>query len=340
MIDTVRFQIKITPKTYEAIRKKSVDFTKYDNTKNMELFRISKNEVPLGSFDRKVSIFVPDEDICYLEFSVPKFLNGHNIYLISFDEFKIAMKMVYASLTTFFGQFEEPETWQLMRLDLCYAWKFQSEEACGTMLELLASFDFPRKKKSIYDTSVMYHGQNYSMKFYQKYPEFYKHDHKILRDLGHLDFAYRMLDISKGVLRFEVTLRKKYLQYHLHKDKIYISDLQESRLWDIIKSLFSRYMGGFNLKFKQKSDIKKILQSYWGKEKGRRLYMFYIFLLSEGKKVSKQFYASSTVYQYMRELKEAQIPLTFNEFKNFDMDLTIPSNYVINNVARGVSLCH
>jgi len=340
MIDTVRFRIKIRESVYKAIQKKSVDFTKYDNTSGIEIFRISKNEVPLGSFDRKVSIFLPDEDQCFLEFSVPKFINGQNVYLINFDDFKWAIDKVYKLLFNFFGDFEEVKYWEVMRLDLCYAWKFQDELQAGYMLELLQSFNFSRKKKSIYDTSVMYIGQNYSLKFYLKYPEFYKHDFRILRDFGHLDLAYKMLDVSRGVLRFEATLRRKYLTYHLHLKKIYIEDLNNDKLWSILKNIFSKYMGGFNLKYKQKSEIKQILLSYYGKPKGRRLYMFYVFLVTEGKRTSKQFYSPSTVYQYMRELKEAQIPLTFEELKNYDMDLSIPSKYAVNDVAMGVSPRH
>jgi len=337
MIDTVRFRIKITSNVYELIQKKSIDFTKYDNTSGIEIFRISKNEIPLGSFDRKVSVFCPDVDLCFLEFSVPKFINGQNVFLINFDDFHWAIHKVYDLLVEFFGDFTHYDEWEVMRLDLCYAWKFQEEANANLMLELLSSFNFSRKKKSVYDTSVMYIGQNYSLKFYLKYPEFYKHDFRILRDFGHENFAYRMLDISRGVLRFEVTLRRKYLVYHLGLKHIYLRDLKNDRLWDILIKLFSKYMGGFNLKYKQKSEIKQMLLTYWGKQKGRRLYMFYVFMITEGKKVSKQFYSPSTVYQYMRELKEANIPLTFEELKTYDMDLSIPSKFVVNNPLRGVS---
>jgi II/X family phage/plasmid replication protein len=238
--------------------------------------------------------------------------------------------MVQKKLEEFFGDFPFRANWQLMRIDLCYAWKFETQDQAEVMLDILRSFNFGRKKKATYDTSVMYVGQSYSLKFYLKHPEFFRHDFKILRDLGHVDFAYRMLDVAKGVLRFEVTLRKPFLNYHFGKKKIYVKDLREEKLWSIIYQLFDRFMGGFNIKYKTKQQIKALLITAWGKKKGGRLNVFYSYFITEGKSACREIYASSTVWQYLREIKQAGVPLTYQELKVFDLDLTIPSRLVIN----------
>lgn len=339
MIDTIRFKIPLKFDTYTKIREKSIEITKYNNATEFEFWKVSTTSVNLGSFDHKINIFIPDSETCFIEFSVPKYLNGHNVFLISFKEFLFAISKLHKSLVELFNGFPDPIEWEIMRIDLCYAWKFLDQQGAEEILAILQTFDFPKKKKSIYDTSVMYIGASYSLKFYLKNPEYFKHDFKILRDNDFLNLAYQQLEISKGVLRFEVSLRKKYLKYHLNINKLYLNSpcFTEDKLWYIIKSLFNEYMGHFHLKYSSKANVKRILTRFYGHRKGSRLYMFWIFLVSEGKSSLKSLYASSTVYEYLRDLRKAEVPLSYDDLKSFDISLSIPSSFVVNKSTDGGS---
>jgi II/X family phage/plasmid replication protein len=223
-----------------------------------------------------------------------------------------------------------------MRLDLCYAWKLAEEYRAERILDILQNFTFSKKKKYMFDSSVMYVGKTYSLKFYLKYPEFFKHDFKFLKDLGHLNFAYSMLNNARGVIRFEATLRSQYLHYHFEKPNIYMKDLTRDKLMLIMVLLFNKYMGGFPIKYTDKVSIKKQLQDYWGLKKGGRLWVFYIYLISEGRENLKDIYSSSTIYQYIRELREAGISLSFQNINFDDFKLSIPSPDCVNNIEESV----
>ena len=89
----------------------------------------------------------------------------------------------------------------------------------GAILDVLKSFDVSRKRNIIHRSSIMEQGSTYSMKFYLKFDEYKVHDFANLRKKD-LNFAYDVLSYSSGVLRFEVTLRKKQLEYEFKKKRI------------------------------------------------------------------------------------------------------------------------
>ena len=332
MIDTIRFRIPVSFDVREKILAKCVETSRFDHISEQEIFRFSRQDLELGSFDRKVSIYLPDDDYCILEFSVPKFLLGHNVFLISFEEFWNGVCRMDSVLKKYFGDFPDYNFWEIMRIDLCYAWKFQEQSQAESMLDLLANFNFPRKKKCTYDTSVMYIGKTYSLKFYLKYPEYFTHDFRFLRDHGYPDFAYNILNVSRGVLRFEATLRSQYLHYHFGKKHVFMEHLTKSKLFDMMVSLFGYYMGGFDIKYATKRASKKRLQDYFGKKKGGRLWVFYIYLLSEGKQNLLGIYEPSTIYQYLREIREAGIKLSYKKVNFDNFQLSIPSKNVVNDI--------
>jgi II/X family phage/plasmid replication protein len=332
MIDTIRFKINLSDLQYKNIVKYCVDTLKVDNLLKKEIFHISKKDLSVGSWNRKISLYLPEVNVCFLEFSVPKFKNGHNVWLISYKEFLGVITKLNNILKEYFGSFPSFKKWIITRIDLCYAWKLETEERAERILDVLQNFEFSKKKKSVYDTSVMYVGKTFSLKFYLKYPEYFKHDFKYIRDNGFLDLAYNTLERSRGIIRFEVTLRSQYLRYHFEERNVMIKHMTEDRLWDIMVSLFTKYMMGFPLKYSSRKQIKEELQSYYGVKKGGRLWIFYVYLISEGKENLKEIYAQSTIWQYLRELRDIGIPLSYQDIKFKDFNLSIPSSNVVNKI--------
>lgn len=331
MIDTVRFQIPISNAEYISIKSKAIETTKFDNSTNQQIFSISNVDAPLGSFTRKIHIFIPESNVCFIELSIPKFINGHNVFLISYKEFLVGVQKLWEKLDDYFGSFPVKEKWEIQRLDLCYAWKLKSQHDAEMVADILKNFDFPAKKKYVYDTSVMYQGATYSLKFYLKYDEFFRHDFKDLKKYGDtLDFAYKVLDISRGVIRFEATLRQKYLAYHFGKKDIYLIDINSDILYKELKLLFQKYLKGFNMAYQDKKEIKERLFVEFGPQKGAQLWKFYVFYLHEGEDGVKDVYAYSTKRQYIRELIQAGVSLSFEDLNQLKFKLDIPSDDVVN----------
>jgi II/X family phage/plasmid replication protein len=116
--------------------------------------------------------------------------------------------------------------WQLFRLDLCYAWKFYDDLVAQQVLEALKLQTYARKKRSTWDTSVMFKGSAFTLKFYHKGAEFFAHDWKEIKKTN-IDRANDLLNVARGVVRFEITLRHEQIMdiFKVPKDSINICSL-------------------------------------------------------------------------------------------------------------------
>jgi hypothetical protein len=107
----------------------------------------------------------------------------------------------------------DPIRWELYRADICYAWRFPSQDSAQQYLDSLKHLHYPRKAPAIYATSVVFSGTTYSFKFYLKLPEFRTHDLKELRkSKASIEWMNHLEDLADGVLRCEATLRRKWLK--------------------------------------------------------------------------------------------------------------------------------
>jgi len=156
--------------------------------------------------------FAPEQCYLTLEFSIPKFWYGHNIHLLygCVVPLRQLKKLLEVQLHC---KFVDVLEWQVWRVDLCYAWRLPSQLIAQQMLDSLKRLNFPYKKPIIYPTSLVFPGKTYSIKFYLKLPEFVQHDRKVLlKDKASLEWINHLEELSKGVLRFESTLRRRFLK--------------------------------------------------------------------------------------------------------------------------------
>lgn len=171
-----------------------------------------------------------------LEFSIPKFWYGHNIRLL--HDFVPALNDLRETLNRQFKfgrklALAPPEIWAVTRLDLCYAWNLKDQQTAQHYLNSLKHLSYPKKKPIIYETSIVFPGGTFSLKFYLKAPEFKAHDLKgLLKAKASLEWIEWLEEIATGVLRCEATLRAKYLK----RQEIYtVADLLHPLLkieWD------------------------------------------------------------------------------------------------------------
>jgi hypothetical protein len=129
-------------------------------------------------------------------------------------KFKLLLEQQFGLTSSRWGhRLPEPETWELLRVDLCYSFQFPSQKSCHQFLESLKRLSYPHKKPIIYDETILFTGATYSFKVYEKQPEFRKHDAKELAKLQASSDWIAYLDRkAAGILRVEATLRRQYLK--------------------------------------------------------------------------------------------------------------------------------
>ena len=227
MIDTLKLGIPLSESQYKRIRQISADCDRWQWVLHNEfsgdlLFRrvsgVAKTDGE--SFHRELRWDIPSnyEPDCKLslEFSVPKYWYGHNVRLLY--DFVAALRHLKEGLETQFklktrAKLPDVMTWQVFRVDVCYNWQFPTQQACHQFLESLKRLRFPQKKPIIYPTAIMFAGVTYSLKFYEKLPEFRNHDLKeMLKAKADLSWVNHCEELAEGVLRVEATLRRKYLK--------------------------------------------------------------------------------------------------------------------------------
>lgn len=174
------------------------------------------------SFHRQLRWDMPNEysDDCklILEFSVPKYWYGHNIRLLY--DFAEPLRCLKVALENQFGlrgkkRLPDIMTWLTLRVDVCYTWQFPSQRIAQSYLDSLKRLHYPRKKPTYYPTGILFAGNTFSVKFYLKAPEFRNHDRKeMLKSGASLEWINHCEEIADGVLRFEATLRGKFLSRH------------------------------------------------------------------------------------------------------------------------------
>jgi len=253
--------------------------------------------------------------------------------LLSWEDFDYALSKLFVELHDFFGDFPYLDSWEIMRLDVCYAWKYKSRDDVLKVLDLLKKYGVSRKKTAKYDTSIHQVGSWSTIKFYQKGDEFKNHDFRFLCDTGHYDLACILKDYSTGVLRFEVGLRKPQLQYITEKIKIYNKDLTKKLVRRILQSNLKKFLKGMNGKVLNSQQVYLKLVNKYGIRKARNLLNFYLLFNSSVPVLYESFVSvrkASTIRGYFHDLRLADIGLPIIDSLR-DYDLRIPSSYVVMN---------
>lgn len=339
MIDTIRFKMALTDSQYVRIRSLSTEVTELDNESETTNFVILKNSLPLGSYDRKINIFVTDEKQCFLEFSVPKFQYGHNVYMVFPEEVPEIVEKVQKKLDKYFHGFPASIFWELQRIDLCYSWKFPDHESALQVLSLLQGIEGNKTQKYLYNSSVMFRGRTMSTKFYLKDDEYYKHDFVELKKSGFVDMAYKYLAISQGILRFEISLRKEAINrlfFGVEKGDCYFISWHFTT--DTVTHILNRRLGDLlrmnNKKSVTLDQVHQKLVAQYGKIQGLHLYTFYrlYFNEPEGKKKIKRCMERTRIWRNLKKLRDAQVGIASDDIP-LNFDLSIPSIYGVNDQA-------
>jgi hypothetical protein len=230
-IDTIKVQIPLTEIQHRAILDRVAiagndQWAKVNlGSGEMWLVRIrGLAEADQVSFHREIRwdvppIYHPNETTLAVELSLPKLWYGDNVRLL-YDSLK-ALLLLRDYLNQAFGlktrrQLPSPLDWRISRVDLCYTWRFPDQQMAQHFLDSLKSQRFPYKQPTIRPHSITFTGgrhATYSAKFYLKLPEFLSHDAKAMRKAKVPESEINLRkNLATGLLRFEITLRRQWLQ--------------------------------------------------------------------------------------------------------------------------------
>ena len=321
-----------------------------------------------------------------VEVSIPKLVYFTNALMVydftsAFIYLRETIQKVFEGDDVEIAKIDE---WRIERLDICWNWKFESEKVVQNFLDEMKRLEFPYKKKQLYETGILFKTQSCPVEFYLKHEEFKKAKSKkgktnlktieerekegILRQ----GYAQRVFEFSKGILRFEVKLRKKELLTRLkdkiccsaltlhlkhtkdemnsksdmylsseHSQYILLKDINQDVVFNLLNHYFNKFMP-VKPKVKGYTQMNYLLEKYLsgrrrGEQTARRVKMFHNLLLIHGRKyIRKNFYTNDAgkhaFYRDLSILKEICISELDLIVPDFHFSFNPESKYTSNNI--------
>ncbi len=311
----------------------------------LDFFKINN----LGSWNRDINVFLDCLNKCvFIEFSLNKMIFGHNLYNYENSVYHLFMFLseLYNRFNVEFNYAEFSKI-ELYRLDLSYNYKF-NEDVISVLQSIFKKVQrYKRKKVHFYEGSLMFVGSWYSLKFYNKHEEFKKHDYKelkqrledisedkILKSLGfHIyngkeilvsetdkevilnKILSSLVEYSKNLLRCELTIRRKKLEYD---NILTLGDLDKLNLY----AYFEYFLENMGVKKVRKYEIDEL----YNKIEDVNLLSFLLFIKEFGIEKAKEKYKKSTYYYYRKKLKDKYNididVINFDNDKSFDFSVS------------------
>lgn len=241
MIDTIKFKIPYNDDLMAKIRKSGFVNQKIDSIGFADEYKVF-DAIRIPSYDKSVQIYSKDMPYggrsLYLEFSAPKLVYGTNIYLLPINRILEVFENIFEILQSKYGYFPALDSWIVQRLDICYFWKFSSQEIAQRHIDFITFLRYPRKNRFFYKTTAMFSGRSFTARFYIKQPEYLKTDYKFLPE----DEAEKGVQYCANMIRFEVEMRKAELMRIFNREISYRDILDE----DFYYKQLEYYLSIFN----------------------------------------------------------------------------------------------
>ena len=201
-------------------------FMKIDPTGEV-LERFASRFVAQGSFDTSISFRAPTPNVLELSGNPAKFLQGHNLFgssdklglLLTAGLETVNFSDRFLSSSDVTNRFPDPKMWQdfeflvpkFTRIDLTRSYKFDSDAHAREWIRGCASSARSKHKGGLAHQGTVYFGQSssrWAFKIYLKSDEINSKSkgHKLSEKLTSSQ-VQSLRDWSKGVVRFELTLR-------------------------------------------------------------------------------------------------------------------------------------
>ena len=158
-------------------------------------------------------------------------------------------------------------------------------------------------------TGLYVPGTTTTLKIYNKYQEFKKHDLKRFKNTNtfHID---NYLDIIQGYLRFEIEIKKKKLENIYNKKYIRLRNINYNELKKVWSEEFMKLLKFYDNELtiiRDREKVKNRLYNLYGETKGKNLYDFFCSLIVDGVIVIKNNMSKASYYRKIKLLKDVGI---------------------------------
>ena len=155
----------------------------------------------------------------------------------------------------------------------------------------------------------MYLGTTTTLKIYNKYQEFKKHDLKRFKNTDNFHLE-NYLDIIKGYLRFEIEIKKKKLESVYNNKYIRLRNVMYKDLKNIWSEEFMKLLKFYDNELtviRDREKVKDRLYGIYGETRGKNLYNFFCSLIVDGVLIVKKNMSKSSYYRQIKFLTDVGI---------------------------------
>lgn len=319
MIDTIKIYTMIDKNVYNKIYHSSILKTSY-NQKDGEIYYEIVNDKLEGSYSSSLSVRVGTGakykfiNNYYLEIegSFHKIMLGYNSHNGFYNLVEIVKYLIGAIEYAYKVNLPGIHHWFLQRADIAICYDLDNNQNVRDYINNLNQCNYPRRNIKYYqDESIYTTGTTTTLKIYNKYLEFRKHDMKKLFK-SNFDIDNYIQEIQ-GFIRFECEIHKKKLQDYYNKSFIRIinvryKDLKE--IWcDEFMKLLKLYKNDLKI-VRNKKDIEKRLYSLYTPVRARNLYNFYTSIMVDGLREVRNRSSKTVYYKNIKDLRNANIDLS------------------------------
>lgn len=250
-----------------------------------------------------------------VEISIPRFLYGNNVQMIAEHDIKIFFQKLNDYLKTKFYAYPRHDwtLFQVNRMDVC--WNFHVGQLVADYIQAFSHIYLPRYTTRIYGggESVEWSNKSKRMSFYDKEKEVRKRKQDDT-----------VIEMAKGILRFEVNLRVydlKCISYKRWAGELLREEVVKHFLLSHIHKL------GLDRQFiicNQLEIAKKLCEAY-KPHKAQQLLGFILLRQLFGEEKVKQF-SRSTYDRRIKELSKLGVAPMFSSKKLPPLDLSVLEN--------------
>ena len=194
----------------------------------------------IGSYDSRLSVrtdcgskygFTSVVGGYYVEIegSYHKFNLGYNSHNGFYDLQEICCNLIKIIENHYNIVLPDISNWFLQRVDIAICYNLENQDNVKSYINSLSRCNYPRRKvKFFYDESIYLSGTTTTLKIYNKYLEFRKHD---LKKFINTDFnLIGYLTEIQGFIRFECEIKKKILKTLVNKNNVNVCDVNYEML--------------------------------------------------------------------------------------------------------------
>lgn len=326
MIDTVKIVTMIDKKTFDTIQSLSVVKSSYDNATG-ELYYKLLNDSCEGSYNSSLSVKV-NEGIKYgfvnqyyieLEGSYHKIIYGYNSHNGFYNLVSVSLGMIKLVEEKYNIKLPSIQHWFIQRVDIAIVFDLGTQRDVITYINNLKYCNFPRRKLEHYENEGLYlAGSTSTLKIYNKFLEFKKHDFKKFRDTE-FDIGEYLKKIN-GYIRFECEIKKRKLVELFGKKYVRVCcvDYKElKKFWrEEFQKLFKLVDNDLTIVL-EKEAIKQRLNEHYSKVRAKNLFNFYILVTVQGLSTIKSDYNRSMYYKNISDLRK--VGIDFNQKLSLDL---------------------